>query len=119
MNKPVWFLEKDETKFPHLTKNLKTDVVVVGGGLAGVLCAYLLAKEGKKVVLVEKNRIGSGQTSYTTAFITYVVDANLSNLVKKLGEENAKNVWSAGRTAITEIERIISREKIYLLKSTP
>lgn len=112
MNKSVWFAENESTKFPRLTQNVKADVVIVGGGLAGIFCAYLLAKESKKVVIVEKDRIGSGQTSYTTAFITYVVDTSLSKIVEKLGEENAKSVWEAGKTGLTEIERIISQEKI-------
>lgn len=112
MHKPVWFSEKEVTEMPQLTENLKTDVVIVGGGLAGIFCSYLLAKEGKKVVLLEKNRIGSGQTGYTTAFITYVVDSTLSKMSTAFGEENAKLVWDAGRTAIAEMERIISREKI-------
>lgn len=112
MNKPIWFSEKEEARSPQLTQSIKTDVVIVGGGLAGVFSAYLLAKEGKKVVLLEKDRIGNGQTDYTTAFITYVVDTNLSKMVEKIGEENAKLVWDSGKMALAEIERIISNEKI-------
>lgn len=112
MNKPIWTSIKKRTRFPQLTQKVKADVAVAGGGLAGVFCAYLLAKEGKKVVLVEKDWIGNGETAYTTAFITYVVDKNLSNLAEKVGEKNAKLVWEAGKTAIMEIEKIISREKI-------
>lgn len=112
MNKSVWFSENENTEFPRLTEKIIADVAIVGGGLAGIFSAYLLAKAGKKVVLVEKDRIGSGQTRFTTAFITYVVDAKLSKMVERFGEENAKLVWDAGRTAIAEIEGIISQEKI-------
>jgi glycine/D-amino acid oxidase-like deaminating enzyme len=112
MNKSVWFSEKETAQFPPLTQKVKTDVAIVGGGIAGIFCAYLLAKEGKKVVLVEKNQIGSGQTGYTTAFITYAVDKTLAKMVEKFGEENAKLVWEVGEKAISEIEKIISQEKI-------
>lgn len=112
MNKSVWVSEKEKTNFPQLTQNIKADVAIVGGGLAGIFCAYLLAKEGKKVVLVEKDRIGSGQTGYTTAFITYVVDKSLAEMAERLGEEKAKLVWEAGNNAISEIVGIINQEKL-------
>ena len=53
-----------------LEKDLETQVLVIGGGMAGILTAYQLQKSGKKVLVLEANRIGSGQTGNTTAKIT-------------------------------------------------
>jgi glycine/D-amino acid oxidase-like deaminating enzyme len=56
--------------FPQLSGDAKTDVLVIGGGIAGVLCARLLHDAGAEVILVEKDRVGSGVTKNTTAKIT-------------------------------------------------
>ena len=44
-------------EFPRLDSNLSTDVLVIGGGICGILCAHMLAQTGKKVILVEKDRL--------------------------------------------------------------
>ena len=53
-----------------LQKDIKTDVVVIGAGMAGILIAYQLQKAGKQVIVLEAERIASGQTQNTTAKIT-------------------------------------------------
>jgi glycine/D-amino acid oxidase-like deaminating enzyme len=110
--KPSWKVGLQKPDFQKLTKNIKADVVIVGAGLAGVLTAYQLARSGKKVVVLEKKKIGSGATEYTTAFITQSVDTDLSELIKLFGEENAKLVWESGADAINLIEQIVRYEKI-------
>lgn len=57
-----WESSRSIQAFPKLEKNIETDVVIVGGGMAGLLTAYVLAKAGKKVVLLEKERLASGVT---------------------------------------------------------
>jgi glycine/D-amino acid oxidase-like deaminating enzyme len=98
--------------YPKLTDDIDTDVVIIGGGLVGVLNAYRLSKAGKKVVLIEEKEIGSGATSVTTAFITKVIDSNLTEIISLFGKEAAKKVWESGQTAIEEYEKIITKEKI-------
>ncbi len=107
----VWKLERAK-EYPKLEGNIEADVVIIGGGLAGVWCAYLLSKEGKRVVLIEKDRLGQGKTEYTTAFITYVVDTSLSELTRIFGDTVAMSVWSSGMDAIDLIEEIVQKEKI-------
>lgn len=98
--------------YPKLLKDLTTEVVVVGGGLTGIACAYLLAKQGKKVVVVDKDWVGAGVSAFTTAFITQDIDTDLVDLVELYGKREAKEVWRSGECAINLIERIVKDEKI-------
>ena len=109
---PAWKAGIEKTSFPKLEENLKCDVAIVGGGLAGILNAYLLAKSGKDVILLEKDKIGSGATEYTTAFITQDVDTEFAELIKLFGNDSARLIWQSGADAIDLIERIIKEEKI-------
>lgn len=112
-NKTPWIDEVAfDNDYPELDKNIETDVAVVGAGIFGVFTAYLLSKAGKRVVLIDKGSIGSGETSYTTAFITNVIDADLYELVKRFGKDTVKKVWQAGIHVINEIERIVKEENI-------
>jgi glycine/D-amino acid oxidase-like deaminating enzyme len=108
----VSWAKKDKVIYPSLKKDVEADVVIVGGGLAGVVAAYLLSLEKKKVVLVEKNKLGSGATHDTTAFITQEIDTNLADLQDLYGLEKTKKVWESGAAAIELIENIVKEEKI-------
>lgn len=114
-----WKIDKLKN-YPKLTADTEADTVVVGGGLAGVWCAYLLAKAGIDVLLVEKKKLGSGETEYTTAFLNQTIDTALADLVKMFGEEEAKLVWQSHRDAIDLIEKTIKEERIECeFKRTP
>ncbi|HTE44881.1 MAG TPA: FAD-binding oxidoreductase, partial [Gemmatimonadaceae bacterium] len=82
----------------------EVDVVVVGGGIAGLTAAYLFKQGGKRVAVFEKDRIGSGETGNTTAHLTCVNDARISKVARQFGENTAQLVWRAGATAIDVIE---------------
>ena len=60
--------------FPAIDRDIEVDVVVVGAGLTGITTAYLLKHEGVRVALIERDRIAAGDTSRTTAHLTYVTD---------------------------------------------
>lgn len=102
---PVW---TDHTlpRYPALDADLKVDVVVVGGGITGVTAAYLLHLEGVRVALIERDTIACGDTSRSTAHLTYVTDERLHRLVRHFGREGARAFWDAGSIAIEEIARI-------------
>jgi len=108
----TWLEVKSPKKYPELKKNVETDVVIVGAGITGILTAYLLAKAGQKVVILEKGEISQRDTAYTTAFITQVIDTSLRNLVKMYEAKKAKLIWESGATAIGELENIINAENI-------
>jgi len=58
-------------EFDKLSGNIKTDVLIIGGGLCGILCAYMLKNAGVDCVLVEADKICGGITNGTTAKITF------------------------------------------------
>ncbi len=95
-----------------LKGSVHADVAIVGGGLAGVLAAYMLAKAGKKVAIIESDRVGAGVTSYTTAFLTCVVDTDLTDLISMYGTKKARQVWESHSAGIDLLEKIIKSEKI-------
>ena len=65
-----------------LKENLETEVVIIGGGLAGLSVAYCLSQSGKKIVLVEDGFIGSGETGRTTAHLVTALDDRYYDLEK-------------------------------------
>ncbi|MGN0679415.1 MAG: FAD-dependent oxidoreductase [Oscillospiraceae bacterium] len=95
----IW---EDETlpRFPTLEGDLQTDVLVVGGGIAGLLAAYELQKHGVECVLVERNRICSGVTSKTTAKITAQHRLIYSEIAARYGLERAGMYLSANIRAV-------------------
>lgn len=113
MQKSTWTETAEAGRtFPALKGNLEAGIAIIGGGLAGILTAYLLAREGKDVIVLEKDRVGGGATSLTTAFITQDIDTDLTDLIRWFGEDTARLVWQSHAEAITAIEKIIKTERI-------
>lgn len=109
---PTW---QQDVTFPEsetLTSDTDCDVVIVGGGLTGLLCAYMVARAGKSVIVLEANRIGAGVTAYTTAFLTQLIDTSMSEQVTYFGKERAKLIWDSHGAAIDLIEQIARDEHI-------
>ncbi len=101
-----------KTEYPQFTADLDVDVLIVGGGLTGIHCAYLLADKGLSIVVLESDTLGSWATIDTTAFITQILDTNTQELIEIFGAEQTRLVLEAGSSAIDEIERIVQKEKI-------
>jgi len=98
--------------FPTLAENLETDVVIIGGGLAGVSTAYCLSKAGKKIVLVEDGNIGSGETGHTTAHLVTALDDRFTHFVKLFGKEDTRLILQSHQAAIDFVEKTVKEEKI-------
>lgn len=107
----TWKLPKSKN-YPKLDQNIEIDVAIVGGGLAGAWCAYLLSASGKKVAVFEKDKVGGGETEYTTAFITQAIDTPLVELVEIFDLDRAEAVWRSGEKAIQLIENVVKAEQI-------
>lgn len=91
-------------RFPAGELPSRVDVVVVGGGITGVTAALLLKQAGKRVLLVEKRHVGSGETGHTSAHLTYVTDLRLTKLIDTFGRDAAERTWKGGAMAIDLIE---------------
>lgn len=91
----VWEKGTDKPCFPKLDKSIKTDVLIIGGGMAGILCAYTLKKAGVDCVLVEKGQICGGITKNTTAKITLQHGFLYDKLINRFGKEKASLYYKA------------------------
>lgn len=95
-----------------LPGDLEVETLVIGAGMAGILTAYLLQKQGKEVVVIEAKQIASGQTERTTAKITSQHGLIYDKLIRKIGREKAKVYAQANEEAICAYEKMIEEEKI-------
>jgi glycine/D-amino acid oxidase-like deaminating enzyme/nitrite reductase/ring-hydroxylating ferredoxin subunit len=111
-NLSLWLDTAPEIKFKPLNGNKDVDVLVIGGGIAGLTTAYCLLKEGKKVVLVEDGNIGSGESGRTTAHLTCALDDRYYSLEKYFGEDGSKLAAESHTAAIDFIEQTVRKEKI-------
>lgn len=92
--------------FPEIEGNVNTDVLIIGGGMSGLLTAYMLQKEGVDYILVEKNRICAGTTQNTTAKITFQHSLIYSKLLRTTDEETARAYLLANKEAFNALCRL-------------
>ena len=93
-------------EFPQLQHNLKTDVLIIGGGLAGILCAHRLAKDGVGYALIEADRICHGVTRNTTAKVTSQHGLIYGKLMREFCPEAARKYWEVNEAAIKEYRKL-------------
>ncbi len=86
----IWEEDVDRVRFERLKQDKCTDVLIIGGGMAGILCAYMLGQRGVDCMLVEADRIGSGITKHTTAKITLGHGLLYHKLIGRFGEDRAR-----------------------------
>lgn len=104
--KSLWQATADMPSFPHQKGDICTDVLIIGGGIAGVLTAYFLHQHGIKYVLVEKGRICSGTTKNTTAKITYQHGLIYDKILRDMGVEAAQKYLYANIEAFNMYNRL-------------
>ncbi len=104
----VYWKKKSKVQkiYPYLADDISTDVLIIGGGIAGALTTYYLAKEGVKVTVVERNIIGYGATSTANAILEYQSDMDMYKLEKIIGQKQARRVFKLCLDAIDMIEDI-------------
>lgn len=110
--KSVWSESNKFRKREALNKDIKTDVLVIGAGIAGILTAYMLKQKGRDVVLIDAAEIASGNTKNTTAKITSQHDLIYSKLITEFGEEKARQYAKANELAIKKYKEIIEDKRI-------
>lgn len=95
----LWNENVSRPNFPALKGDTKTDVLIIGGGIAGILTAYFLHEKGVQYILVEKDRICSGTTGNTTAKITFQHGLIYNKILRSFGLEKAQMYLQANRAA--------------------
>jgi glycine/D-amino acid oxidase-like deaminating enzyme/nitrite reductase/ring-hydroxylating ferredoxin subunit len=106
-----WQASAQLPAFPPLAANITVDVCVIGAGLGGLTSAYLLARQGLSVAVIEALAVGSGETGRTTAHIA-VPDDRYWHIEKTLGGPAAKQVAASFAAAADKIEAIAREEAI-------
>ena len=102
----IWTRETSLPRFQSLRGDLRTDVLVIGGGLAGLLCARRLCELGVDCALVEADTVCGGVTKNTTAKITSQHGLIYGRLLRKLGAERARMYLEANQAALGEYRRL-------------
>lgn len=101
----LWMDGISQKKYGPLSRErFKVDVAIVGGGIAGITAAYLLKNAGRSVAVIERDRVGHGETGHTTAHLTQILDQRFFTLKKKFGEDGAKLAAESSQFAIGFIE---------------
>jgi glycine/D-amino acid oxidase-like deaminating enzyme/nitrite reductase/ring-hydroxylating ferredoxin subunit len=111
-NTSYWVASVQPFTTRKLTRSIETDVVVVGGGIAGVSVAYNLSRNGVKVVLVEDGNIGSGETGRTSAHLVSALDDRYYDLEQMYGEESTRMIAESHSRAIDFVESAVETEAI-------
>ncbi|MBC7788789.1 MAG: FAD-dependent oxidoreductase [Anaerolineae bacterium] len=107
----IW-MSAPTPRFASLNEDIATDVCVVGAGIAGLTTAYLLARAGQSVVVLDDGQVGGGETGRTTAHLSFVIDDRFNWIERLHGEEGLRLAVESHRSAISRIERIVLEEKI-------
>jgi glycine/D-amino acid oxidase-like deaminating enzyme/nitrite reductase/ring-hydroxylating ferredoxin subunit len=95
-----------------LNENARADVCIVGAGIAGMTTAYLLAREGQSVIVLDDGPIGSGMTGRTTAHLVNALDDRYFELERLHGEKGARLAAQSHTAAVDRIETIVQQEGI-------
>lgn len=98
----LWYLNNPVQVKP-LTHDISTDILVVGGGMAGITAAHAFHAKGYKVTLIEKNYCGAGASGKSSGFITPDAELSLFELENMLGAEVGKKIWNLISSGVTLI----------------
>src|SRR5688500_3171266 len=108
----VWMAAAAMPEDPPLESDARADVCIVGAGIAGLTTAYLLAKAGRRVIVVDDGPTAGGETCRTTAHLVSAVDDRFYHLERLHGGEGARLAAESHAAAIDRIEQIVQEEKI-------
>ena len=108
----LWMHSADVPVYEPLTADIAADVCVVGGGIAGLTTAYLLAVAGRSVVVLERGPVGGVNTARTTAHLSNVIDDRYVYVEHVRGVDMAKLAYESHSAAIDQIAAIVREESI-------
>ncbi len=100
----VWEAQPlDAPKTARLTRDIRTDVLIVGAGTSGAFMAETLTDAGFDVVVVDRRGPAEGATTASTALIEYEIDTPLTELRKQIGKDRAERAWRRSYLALSSL----------------
>src|SRR5262245_17454471 len=111
---PLWLdrFSGKRTAFPSWRGDADADVVVVGGGLTGCACAWAIGAAGRRVVLLEADRIGAGATAAASGIAREDFDAPFQDAARAHGLRAARTLWQGHRRAALDLAAALRRRRI-------
>jgi len=107
---PFWLIKNGLLfDYPTITQHLKTDVVVMGGGISGALVAWQLVQHGVNCIVVDARTIGLGSTCASTSLLQYEIDTPLVRLKEMIGLQQAVRSYQLCSQAIDELSVIAKK----------
>lgn len=107
-----WLSSTQPLNYPALDGDIEVDILIIGGGLAGIACAYQLLGQGASLAILEGNTVLGGVTAHTTAKITSQHGLIYDKIKTTMGDELAQQYADANQWAIHEIKRISDKHDI-------
>ncbi len=111
-NKSIWECNIRKRVLNKLDKNITTDILIIGGGIAGLTTAYFLRNSKYKVTLIDKDICGHGVSANTTGKLTFMQDLIYSKLSSNFNDEVALKYLNSCKDAVRIVKNIISRNNI-------
>ena len=108
----IWMDTAEVPEFPALIEDARADVCIVGAGIAGLMTAYFVSRDGRRVIVIDDGPIGGGETSRTTAHLVNAFDDRYYMVEKEHGERAAHLTAESHTAAIDALERIAREEGI-------
>src|SRR5829696_10284089 len=106
----LWMATADTPSQFRLKESIRTDICIVGAGIAGLTTAYLLGREGRSVVVLDDGLSGGGMTGRTTAHLSNAYDDRYVEIEKLHGADAARLTAESHTAAIEKVSQIVSTE---------
>jgi L-2-hydroxyglutarate oxidase LhgO len=107
-----WNLTGEKTHYPRLDKSISTDVLIIGGGITGITCAYCLAEKGLKPVLIEAGALADGTTGNTTGKMSIQHGIIYYKTREKYNLNTARDYALSQSSALDFVKNVVERESI-------
>ena len=108
----VFWFDRNVTTLPSLAGAVSADVVVVGGGMMGLMCARTLLARGQRVCLLEAETCGSGASGRSSGLITPDSELEFQDLLRQFGSEEGPRLWEFASGGVEAIRQAVLQDQI-------